>query len=44
MDSHDIAVSIAYGTDPYGSQAVADLATYDPNKYAEVQAEIKKIQ
>lgn len=44
MNSYDIAVSIAYGTDPYGSQAVADLATYDPNKYAEVQAELKKIQ
>ena len=44
MNSYDIAVSMAYGTDPYGSQAVADLATYDPNKYAEVQAELKKIQ
>lgn len=44
MNSHDIAVSMAYWTDPYGSQAMADLATFDPQKYQEVQAELKAIQ
>lgn len=44
MNSHDIAISMAYGTDPYGSQAMADLATYDPQKYQEIQQELKAIQ
>lgn len=44
MNSHDIAVSMAYGTDPYGSQAMADLATFDPQKYQEIQQELKNIQ
>lgn len=44
MNSHDIAVSMAYGTDPYGSQAIADLATFDPQKYQEIQQELKNIQ
>lgn len=44
MSSYDIAVSIAYGTDPYGSQAMADLAQFAPQKYQEIQQEIKNIQ
>ena len=44
MNSYDIAVSMAYGTDPYGSQAMADLATFDPQKYQEIQQELKNIQ
>jgi hypothetical protein len=44
MDSYSIALSIAGGTDPYGSQAMADLATFDHQKYDEVQKELKAIQ
>jgi hypothetical protein len=43
MNSYDIALSISAGTDPYGSQAMRDLMQYNPAKYQEVQAELKKI-
>ena len=44
MDSYDIAVSMSAWIDPYGSQAMADLATYDPMKYKEIQDNLKNIQ
>lgn len=43
MDSTSIAASIVSGYTPYWEQAMADLKKYDPTKYAEVQAEVKKM-
>lgn len=44
MNSYDVAVSVANGYDPYGSQAMRDLSQYDPAKYQEIQWYIKQIQ
>lgn len=44
MDSRDIALSMAAGVSLYWETAMRDLATYDPQKYQEVQSELKKIQ
>lgn len=44
MNSYDIAVSMSAGTDPYGSQAMADLAQFDPAKYQEIQQQLKNLQ
>lgn len=44
MNSYDIALSLSSGFSLYGETAMRDLATYDPAKYQEVQAELKKIQ
>lgn len=44
MNSYDVAVSIANGYDPYGSQAMRDLSQYDPQKYQEIQGYLKQIQ
>lgn len=43
MDSASIAASIVSWYTPYWEQAMADLKKYDPTKYAEVQAEVKKM-
>ena len=44
MDSYDIALSLSSGMSLYGETAMRDLATYDPQKYQEVQTELKRIQ
>lgn len=44
MDSYDIAVSIASWTDPYWSQAMRDLRQYDPQKYQEIQDNLKVVR
>lgn len=44
MDSYNIAVSLASGMSLYGEQAMRDLSQYDPQKYQEIQTELKKIQ
>ena len=44
MSSYDIALSMAYWTEPYGSQAMADLAQFDPQKYQDIQMQLKNIQ
>lgn len=43
MDSTSIAASIVSWYTPYWEQAMADLKKYDPTKYAEIQAEVKKM-
>jgi len=44
MDSYDIALCQTSGVSLYGETAMRDLATYDPQKYQEVQTYIKQIQ
>ena len=44
MSSYDIALSMAYWTDPYWAQAMADLAQFDPQKYQDIQMQLKNIQ
>ena len=43
MKSVDIATSMYYGTTPYWEQAMRDLNQYYPEKYEEVQQELKKM-
>jgi spore maturation protein SpmA len=44
MNSYNIAVSMANGYTPFGDQAMRDLQQYDPQKYQEIQDELKRIQ
>lgn len=44
MSSYNIAVSMANGYTPFGEQAMRDLQQYDPQKYQQIQDELKKIQ
>jgi hypothetical protein len=44
MDSYDIALIESSGASLYGETAMRDLATYDPQKYKEVQEYKKQIQ
>ena len=44
MSSYNIAVSMANGYTPFGDQAMRDLQQYDPQKYQQIQDELKKIQ
>jgi len=44
MSSYNIAVSMANGYTPFGDQSMRDLQQYDPQKYQEIQDELKKIQ
>lgn len=44
MDTNTIAQSLASGLSLYGEQAMRDLSQYDPQKYQEIQAELKRIQ
>ena len=44
MQSYDIALALSSGYSLYGETAMRDLATYNPQKYQEVQTELKKIQ
>lgn len=44
MSSYNIAVSMANWYTPFGEQAMRDLQQYDPQKYQEIQDELKKIQ
>ena len=44
MDTNTIAQSLASGLSLYGEQAMRDLSQYDPQKYQEIQTELKRIQ
>lgn len=44
MDTNTIAQSLASGLSLYGEQAMRDLSQFDPQKYQEIQTELKKIQ
>lgn len=44
MDSYDIALIESSGASLYGETAMRDLATYDPQKYKEIQEYKKQIQ
>lgn len=43
MNSQDLATSIYYWLTPYGEQWMRDLMQFDPQKYQEVQQNLKKM-
>lgn len=43
-DPHNIAVSIAWWFSPYSDMAMRDLMQYAPDRYKQIQDEVKKIQ
>jgi hypothetical protein len=44
MDSYDLALVEASGVSLFGETAMRDLATYNPQKYQEIQTLKKQIQ
>ena len=44
QDPYNIAVSMSWWFNPYGDQAMRDLMQYAPERYKQIQDELKKIQ